>query len=62
MTLFVVLMICTGYDVRDCRVIEAFRAPPGYVICGLPGIMAHRIESDLGPRSDEFIRIKCRLQ
>jgi hypothetical protein len=62
MTLFVILSICAGVDARDCRVVESYRAPPGFVICSGPGLIAHRIESELGPRPDEFVRVKCRLQ
>jgi hypothetical protein len=62
MTLFIVLSICSGLDARDCRVVESYRAPPGFVICGVPGLIAHRIESDLGPRPDEFLRVRCSLR
>lgn len=60
-TLFVVISICTGYDVRDCRVVEALRAPPGFAICSGPGIFAHRLDGPLAPRPDEHITVKCKL-
>lgn len=66
MTLYVVVYVClVGHpcDEKTARAYQAFRAPPGVIICGAPILIAPLIEAGLGPDPEqEYLRIRCRLQ
>ena len=64
-TLFVIVMLCrVGEPVCDTRTAlayQAYIAPPGFVICGPPGMLPIQNEA-LRPREGEEQHVKCRLQ
>lgn len=64
-TLFVIVMICSAAaqvcDIKTARAYQAFAAPPGIIICGVPATMTV-LQSAVGPNEREFVKVKCVLR
>lgn len=65
MTLYVVLYVCTlgqPCDARHARAFQAFTAPPGVIVCGVPATMTI-VQSPAGPSPErEYIKQRCELR
>lgn len=61
--LYVLVLVCRigepVCDTRTATAYQAFRAPPGFVICAGPAFGAQN--AALAPREGEETHIKCRL-
>lgn len=64
-TLFVIVLICSASDmkcdVRTARAYQAYRAPQGIIICGVPAALPV-IQTENKPAPDEWIKTKCVLE
>lgn len=61
--LYILILICSvsepRCDPQHARAYQAFAAPPGFVICGSPALIAPTIRSAAGPDEREYLRVRC---
>ncbi len=67
MVLYVVYLVCASSipldscDVRTARVVNAYRAPAGIILCGLPGLLPAS-GSIAAADNTEYYRLRCMLR
>lgn len=63
--LYVLVMICgvsqPVCDQNTARAYQAFIAPPGIVVCGLPATVPFA-QSVAGPDESEYLKTRCELR
>jgi hypothetical protein len=62
--MFVLVLVChigePQCDTKHAIAYQAYALPPGFSVCGLPGMLP--IQSDtLRPREGEEVHIKCKI-